>query len=117
MMLGASSEPLGVTTNTSGRCRSATWSTSWPSRQGREPSCCTHGCSLVIPSARSPITPITPIAASTASSTAAPMAEPVTMSSTAQQATMPPATAQRLRLRGATGGRRPASLLLVIAPS
>jgi hypothetical protein len=45
------------------------------------------------------------------------MAEPVTMSSTAQEATTPPAMAQRLRLRGGTGGRRPASLLLVIAPS
>ena len=42
-MFGASKVPLGVTTNTSGRCRKASRSTSCPSRQGRASARCIHG--------------------------------------------------------------------------
>ena len=42
-MFGASSAPLGVITNTSGRCRMATFSTSCPSRHGREAIRISHG--------------------------------------------------------------------------
>ena len=42
-LAGASSDPLGVITNTSGRCRMATLSTSYPLRHGRDAIRCSQG--------------------------------------------------------------------------
>ena len=104
-MLGASRVPLGVTTNTSDRCRRASRSTSCPSRQGRAAARCIHGWSLVTPRARRPNTATTPKAARTTSSMVAPVSEPVTASRITQHAATPPAIFHRFRLRGDSEAR------------
>src|SRR5271157_307189 len=70
-----------------------------------------------MPKARRPPIPATPSPATITSSTMAERAEPVTTSRTTQHAAMPPAIAQRLRLRRCSGTRarrRAASLPSVI---
>ncbi len=111
-MFGASSVPLGVTTNTSGRCLRAIRSTSCPSRQGRASIRWIHGWSRVTPRARRPSTAATPSPAMTISRMVAPAIEPVMASSATQPATTPTMIVHRLLLRGeseARAGRRTAS--------
>ncbi len=111
-MFGASRVPLGVTTNTSGRCFSAIRSTSWPSRHGRAAIRWIHGWSRVTPRARRPKKATTAKAARTMSSTVAPVTEPLTANMTTQATATPAAIFHRFRVRGgseARAGRRIAS--------
>ena len=104
-MFGASRVPLGVTTNTSGRCFSAIRSTSWPSRHGRAAIRWIHGWSRVTPRARRPKKATTAKAARTMSSTVAPVTEPLMANMTTQATATPAAIFHRFRVRGGSEAR------------